>query len=75
MQESGEVLPERNLLTGSFHLGRTKESFSKESGREVRAPGPPTTGPLLLQASAGGGPSDPKAVDRRRKMGPTGAHG
>lgn len=40
MQESVEVLPEWNLLTGCFHLRRTKESFSKESGREVRAPDP-----------------------------------
>lgn len=47
MEESVEVLPERNLLTGSFHLRWTKESFRGEGGREVEGARPPTAGPLL----------------------------
>lgn len=59
MQESVKVLPEWNLLTGSFYLCGTKESFSKDSGREVRAPDPRQQVHFCFKCQQGRGVSIP----------------
>lgn len=59
MQESVKVLPEWNLLTGSFHPCGTKESFSKERGREVRAPDPRQQVHFCFECQQGRGVSIP----------------
>lgn len=71
MQESAKVLPEWNLLTGSFHLCGTKESFSKESGREVRAPDPRQQLHFCFKCEQGRGAPTPNRSTGIRKIGLT----
>lgn len=69
MQESVEVLPEWNLLTGSFQLRRTKESFRKEPGREVRGPDPRQQVHFCFKCRPGRGVSVPNHSPGIKTMG------
>lgn len=71
MQESAKVLPEWNLLTGSFHLCGTKESSRKESGREASAPDPRQQVHSCFKSGPGRGGSTPNRSTAIKTMGST----